>query len=596
MKTLYLIILILLLTACGSQSAAEFGDQPLPTIPADWLTKPPTPEITPVDPVQQSQLSENEPNDTARSSDSAGSQVLNEQEEPTPTPTLVPTSTATFHLPKLLGRQWTISAEPGVPAELISSARALAGQRPDEYLWVEPGSLPTDITLRIGGENALANWTYVVAAPFATLEDDISVDELVELWSSVEPADRSLYLTGNAAGMMREKWGRPGANLSIIDEAELVQSLWDNRPSLTVLPFEQLTPELKVLTIDGLSPFSAEFAPDEYTLQVSIGIDGEMEGIDGFLAVWEGEASNFDPDKLTTVAMTGVTALVRATAAQMEIDGTLSPAVDVGPVLRGADFAHISNEVSFDANCPEPSPYSGTSFCSQDEYFTLLEEIGTDIVELTGNHLNDWGADNVGRTIDMYEAAGMDYFGGGLNNEDAKRAAIIEHNDNKIALVGCNYFGPVYAWTTETTAGSRQCGPDFFEQIERLNQEGYVVITTQQYTEYYQYPPTPDQEYDFHAIADAGAAAVSGSQGHHAQGFDFYNGAFIHYGLGNLFFDQMDMLGTRQAFVDTYSVYDGRLINVDLWVGLIENFSTPRTASAAERRQALQSVFEASGW
>jgi hypothetical protein len=58
----------------------------------------------------------------------------------------------------------------------------------------------------------------------------------------------------------------------------------------------------------------------------------------------------------------------------------------------------------------------------------------------------------------------------------------------------------------------------------------------------------------------------------------------------------MDMLGTRQAFVDTYSIYDGRLINVDLWIGLIENFSTPRQASPAERQQALQAVFDASGW
>lgn len=596
MKTLYLIFLILLLAACGAQPAAEIIEQPLPTTPPDWLTKLPTPEITPGNPAQQSRLSNSESEDRALSSESYPSQSSEEREEPTPAPTLVPTSTATFHLPKSLGRQWTISADSGVPLELTDSARALAGLRPDEYLWVEPGSLPTDITLRIDGEDTLANWTYVVAAPFATLEDDITEEELVELWSSSNLAERSLILTDAEASMLRERWGKPGANVNIVAEDELVQSLWDNRPSLTVLPFDQLTPELKVLRFDGLSPFNAEFTPEEYALQVSIGIDGEQEAKDAFLGSWKGETINFDPNKLTTVAMTGVTALVRATAAQMEIDGILSPAVDVGPLLRGVDFAHISNEVSFDANCPEPSPVGGTSFCSQDEYFALLQEIGTDIIELTGNHLNDWGADNVGRTIDMYKAAGMDYFGGGLNNEDAKRAAIIEHNGNKIALVGCNYFGPVYAWTTETTAGSRQCGQDFFDQIKQLNQEGFVVITTQQYTEYYQYPPTPDQERDFHAIVDAGAAAVSGSQGHHAQGFDFYNGAFIHYGLGNLFFDQMDMLGTRQSFVDTYSIYDGRLINVDLWIGLIENFSTPRTTSSAERRQALQAVFEASGW
>jgi poly-gamma-glutamate synthesis protein (capsule biosynthesis protein) len=353
---------------------------------------------------------------------------------------------------------------------------------------------------------------------------------------------------------------------------------------------------LKVLRLDGETPFDPDFNPAGYPLSLAFGLEGDPEARDAFLEVWDGQESNYDPNKLTTLAMTGVTALVRATATQMEIDGITSPAVDVGPVLRAADFAHISNEVSFTPDCPEPNPVGGTSFCSQDEYFELLTEIGTDIIELTGNHLNDWGAEYVGRTIDMYEAAGMDYFGGGRDAEDAKRAAIIDHNGNRIALVGCNFFGPVYAWATETAAGSRECDSEFFNQIAQLKEDGYVVIATQQYTEYYQYSPLPDQERDFQAIADAGASAVSGSQGHHAQGFDFHNGAFIHYGLGNLFFDQMDMMGTRRAFVDTYSIYDGHLINVDLWTGLIENFSTPREMTTAERQETLQTVFEASGW
>jgi poly-gamma-glutamate synthesis protein (capsule biosynthesis protein) len=499
-------------------------------------------------------------------------------------------------LPKLLGRQWTLSAETGVPEELISAAHTMAAERPDSFLWVEPGSLPTDITLKIDGQEPLAEWFYVVAAPFATLEDEISETELKDLWSAAESVDRQLLLNESEAGLLRELWGQPGANVFIVRDAELTDALWERRPSLTILPIKQLTPDLKVLRVEGESPFNAEFAAHEYSLGITIGVDGEQEALTAFADVWDGQEANFDPGKLTTVAMTGVTALVRATATQMEIDGILAPAADVGPVLRAADVAHISNEVSFTADCPEPNPVGGTSFCSQDEYFALLEEIGTDVIELTGNHLNDWGAENVGRSIDMYEEVGMDYFGGGRDAEDAARAAIIEHNGNSIAMVGCNSFGPAYAWATATTAGSRACGPEFYEQIKQLRDEGHVVIATQQYAEYYQYPPTPDQEYDFRAIADAGASAVSGSQGHHAQGFDFHNGAFIHYGLGNLFFDQMDNLGTRQAFVDIYNIYDGRLINVDLWTGLIENFFLPREMTTAERQQALQSVFQASGW
>ena len=58
----------------------------------------------------------------------------------------------------------------------------------------------------------------------------------------------------------------------------------------------------------------------------------------------------------------------------------------------------------------------------------------------------------------------------------------------------------------------------------------------------------------------------------------------------------MDMMGTRQSFVDTYTIYGGRLLNVELWTGLIEDFSQPRLMTTDEREEAVQAVFEASGW
>jgi len=119
---------------------------------------------------------------------------------------------------------------------------------------------------------------------------------------------------------------------------------------------------------------------------------------------------------------------------------------------------------------------------------------------------------------------------------------------------------------------------------------------TQQYQEIYHYAPTAQQQADFRTFAEAGAGAVSGSQGHHAQGFDFHEGTFIHYGLGNLFFDQMDMMGTRQTLVDTYTIYDNRLLSVQMWTGLIENYARPRQMSAEERSELLQTLFAASGW
>lgn len=587
MKRLYSILAILLLTACGG-AAPEALPTPRPTIPIEWLTRPPTPAVTAA---------------------LAGQAPTSESPAPATSPTAVPSPispapspTAESLLDTLFGgdepasRPLTITTMPGVPAELVAAAQELTAGQPDTWQWLPPGDETADITLTIDDGQPVAQWVYVLAAPFAETADESTLAELGDVWTSLSAPQPQLIVTADEASTLSVLWGAPGPGLDVVPDEVLRETLWAERPSRTILPFHQLTPDLKVLALEGNSPLAGDFDPAAYPLTVNIAARGEETAVAQFRDAWAGPPSNFDPQKMTTVALTGVTALVRATATQMELDGILTPARDVGPLLRAADFAHISNEVSFAADCPEPNPIGGTTFCSQDDYFALLTELGTDIVELTGNHLNDWGAENLARTMEMYEQAGMRTFGGGRDAAEAALPLLLEHNGNRIALVGCNYFGPTYAWATEFSPGSAVCGPDFLPQITRLKEEGYIVLATQQYTEYYQYPPLPDQQADFRAIAAAGADAVSGSQGHHAQGFEFADGSFIHYGLGNLFFDQMDMRGTREALVDTYTVYDGRLLNVSVWTGLIENYFLPREMTAEERAQTLQTLFQASGW
>jgi poly-gamma-glutamate synthesis protein (capsule biosynthesis protein) len=415
----------------------------------------------------------------------------------------------------------------------------------------------------------------------------VTTADLQALWQSGQ-----LLVDEATAVVISQLWGQP-ATIAVVDD--VVAALWANRAAYGLLPFEQLTPDLKVLAVDGLSPLKADFAADTYPLTVKIGAVGEETAVAQFLAYWQ-PLSNRTADKLTRVAMTGVTALTRATALQMEVYGVQHPGTAVAPVLQTADIAHVSHEVSFSPDCPYPDPVGGTSFCARDSYFDLLTEIGIDVVELTGNHLNDYGRDNMTHSLALYDEADMMTFGGGENLADAAVPALFEHNGNRLAFVGCNPVGPNYAWATADLPGAGQCDAAFYAQMTALAQQGYIVIATLQYSEYYHYAAPADQRAAFAAMVEAGATAVSGSQGHHAQGFAFHHSSFIHYGLGNLFFDQMDMLGTRQTFIDTYVVYNGRLLSVELWTGLIESWCCPRVMTAAEREQVLTAVFQASDW
>jgi poly-gamma-glutamate synthesis protein (capsule biosynthesis protein) len=429
-------------------------------------------------------------------------------------------------------------------------------------------------------------------APFNSLTDNLSSTELAQLWQN-----GNLVVTPDAAAMLTTLYGSPTIPITPISGENLVSTVWASG-QFALLPFHQLTPDLKVIRLDGVAPIDLTFNPDAYPLRLTIGLTGSALPANNFRSLWQPPTSNWDAGKISHIAMTGVTGTGRAVGYQMEISGITFPGEEIAPLMNAVDIAHISHEIPFASDCPFPDPTGGTTFCAADRYLELLTSLGIDVVEMTGNHINDWGEPNVQHTFDLYEAVGMQWFGGGRDLTQAQQPLIREHNGNRIAFVGCNPVGPYYAWADVAYGGANPC-PDYttvLAQISQLRAEGYVVIATIQYWEDYSYYPTSQQRYDFRLFAEAGAAAVSGSQGHHAMGFGFHQGAFIHYGLGDLIFDQPQMLGTEQTFIDVYTVYDGRLLNVDLWTGMIEYLSRPRPMTPDERQQLLQSTFQASDW
>jgi len=303
--------------------------------------------------------------------------------------------------------------------------------------------------------------------------------------------------------------------------------------------------------------------------------------------------------------MTGVTALVRATAYRMETQGILYPARDIGDWLSSADVTHISNEVSFTENCPFPDPYDPLlTFCSDPGYISLLDFIGADVIELTGNHNNDaarmFDESSFDTTLAMYDAHGMLTFGGGLNLEDAMQPALISHNGNHLAFIGCNIAGPNFAWATPTSGGAAPCGDLTWMEntIQSLRQDGYLPIVTFQYYEDYANDASPQMKADFRRMAEAGAVIVNGSQAHRPKEMEFLDGALIHYGLGNLFFDQMSVTingvtytQTRNEFIQRHVIYDGRYISTQLLTAVLEDWAKPRPMTPDERQVFLSEIF-----
>ena len=495
---------------------------------------------------------------------------------------------------------------------LLPSALRSALNIPPEFAAVQDDgqSQGASLRLEVGDQNPVTHWIYALVAPFPTITQGVSLQELRQAWRGEKAgpfAGRPLLVDESTAAVFTHLWQAPASEtVKVLSPDQLLSVAWKERPSWAIVPFEALEPRWKVLEVDGISPLRKDFEAASYPLTVPVSVVGDTSLAQAFRSLYgEGSdspllpASNRDPNRLTVLVMTGVTALVRATAFTMEQRGITYPGKDVRNWLRQADITHISNEVPFAQGCPFPNPVQeGMRFCSDPRYIGLLEDVGTDIVELTGDHFQDWGNEAMYFTLDIYRQHGWKYYGGGGNLEEARQAVTIEHNGNRLAFLGCNAKEGSFAQAAPKHPGAVKCSDaNMPAEISRLREAGYLPIATFQHFEYYTYQAQPNQKRDFRKMAQAGAVIVSGSQAHQPQALEFENGALIHYGLGNLFFDQYDVSNaTRQGFIDRHIFYDGRYIGTELLEIQFVDYARPRPMTPAERDDLLNSVFKASGW
>jgi poly-gamma-glutamate synthesis protein (capsule biosynthesis protein) len=534
-----------------------------------------------------------------------------------------------------VGFGWSSPAPPAfgdLPAKPVMASAADAASL-DLSLWISPAApsalrqqaehwgirvvdSPADASSHLDLQSSGTSrsvWIYALVAPFPTVADGVTFKELLANWkgTALGPfAGQPLLMDEATLAAFSVMWGPPSPRfVRSVPADQLLNTAWNERPSWAIVPFESLEPRWKVLTVDGQSPIRKDFQVSRFILQTSF--DYPLAATFSLVcsnpcpvsALPVLPASNRDPSKMTSVVMTGVTALVRATAYTMSVKGVTYPGRDIREWLTQADITHVSNEIPFFDRCPRPKPaQSKLVFCSDPGYIALLNYIGVDVVEMTGNHFADYGPPAMLQTLALYQQNHMSHYGGGADLQDARQPLLLERDGNRIAFIGCNSVDVGRAPTaTANRPGAAPCDYEYMtEQIRQLHARGYLVIATFQYYETYVPKPFSAQMRDFRLMADAGATIVQGSQAHYPQTMEFRDGAFIHYGLGNLFFDQMGDPPfdprIRREFMDRHVFYDGRYISTELLTAMLEDYSRPRPMTPEERAVFLADYFAWSGW
>ncbi len=436
---------------------------------------------------------------------------------------------------------------------------------------------------------------FVLAVPFVNQTKNVSYENLKKTWMQNSQSQKQILWIYPEDEINFEKIfeGKPGSQvISSIEKPDQCED--DNCWKL--INFNHIDPEWRVVTVDDQSPLNSDFDASQYKLIFRVYLNqNENQTEEMTLPIIMERQTNFDPDLLTSVLMTGTTAMVRNTAAQIEQMGADFPSKNLKWLFDTINITHVSNEVSFYSDCPPAIPVrKEMRFCSDPGYIEVLKRMGVDVVELTGNHLLDWGPDAFLETLTIYEENGIQTYGGGRTIEEAEKPLVIEHNGNKIAFLGCNLPGPENNWVSDDRPGSLACHLDeLAETISTLREEGINPIFTFQHNEFNTFRATQQMRDDFWQMANAGAVIVSGSQAHYPQGIDFVNSSFIHYGLGNFLFDQMYTYW-GMATIDVHYFYGNQYINTHQYPIINENFGQPRLMNEEEAALLLDKIYASS--
>jgi hypothetical protein len=418
---------------------------------------------------------------------------------------------------------------------------------------------------------------FLPVVAFESYLDDISHDRLLRILGG--ELDFALTLSQSTVATLASHDVTINPYMTVVPDEELLPLLRANPDHYTLIPFDQLSPALRPLTVDQTHPLEIDLTTYPF--------------------IFPAEDGSYDDSQIIRAMYTGVTAITRHTADRIDANGIEWAISGILPLVTQADLLHISNEVSFAERCPASDQPVLGGFCSKDAHFPVLERLGVDVVELSGNHNMDYNASAYLHTLDLYAAGGMGTVGGGATLAEAQHPLIVEINGTRVGHLACNWPGPEYAHATDTTPGAAPCDFGWLEStLATLRNEVDVVVVSMQYAEYTLRTPTPDHVEDMRRLADFGADVVLGTQAHITQAFEIYEAedgrkVFIHYGLGNFIFDQTSE-GFTDFVVDEVIIFEGDVLTTFVHTGTIEDQARPRIMTTDEREAFLMMLRNAS--
>ncbi len=203
--------------------------------------------------------------------------------------------------------------------------------------------------------------------------------------------------------------------------------------------------------------------------------------------------------------------------------------------LADADIIFANLEAPFTDQ--ETSVEKSFVFKADPDHADALPEWGVNLVSLANNHIMDYGPEGLVETIEVLNKNKVHHAGAGSNYQLAKKPALFEIKNTRIALLAYSMTLPKAFWANDSTSGTAYPYPvDMRRSIGDARNNAEIVLVSFHWGEELATAPKEYQVKMAHLAVDAGADAVFGHHPHVLQGVEVYKNRVIAYSLGNFVF------------------------------------------------------------
>jgi poly-gamma-glutamate synthesis protein (capsule biosynthesis protein) len=157
------------------------------------------------------------------------------------------------------------------------------------------------------------------------------------------------------------------------------------------------------------------------------------------------------------------------------------------------------------------------------------------------------------------------YPGGGMTEEEAYSAKILNIEDTKIAFLSFSEFGKGDYEAIGEKSGIAMISEEKLKtSIEVARENADLVVAMFHFGTEYQVEPNNYQEKYARLAVDFGADLVVGTHPHVVQTLEKYKNTYIAYSLGNFVFDQYFSVETMTGGLLDVKISEKKISSVDL--------------------------------